>query len=345
MTNYWTLQTHGDPLGAVRNLIQEVWSQSSLQGMLVPLNGNEHVVVKPRLLDDPEQLEEINPFKPLMMENAARTVPELVKQRPQGGLGALLRPCEMRALIEMVKHDSFDIDNFLTICVDCLGTLPADEYEWRAARKESSGDSLTQETLQFSRQGGILAYRYRSACQMCVSPEARGADLNINVLGLPARQHVLVHARDGAAAGRLNLQAITDGAADDESVAQHERVLARMTERLTRTMERVTQGLGELLPQDVEAIADQIQSCAPCQKCMQVCPICSVDFPQRDEQNRYSRQDVTRWLVSCSGCGMCEQACPNHLPLTTIFRHIREKLSAELGYVPGRSLDEALPVI
>lgn len=345
MSSYWRLQTHGDPLGAVRNLIQAVWSQANLQGMLAPINGQAPTVVKPRLLDDPGRLEEVNPFKPLMMENAARLVPELLKQRPQGSLGALLRPCEMRALIEMVKHNSFDIEDLLTICVDCLGTLPADEYEWRAARKESSSGGLPQETLQFSRQGGILAYRYRSACQMCVSPEARGADLNINVLGLPARQHVLVSARDAATARRLNLEAITDGAADLESIAQHERVLARMTERLTRTMERVTNGLGELLPQDVDAIIGQIESCAPCQKCMQVCPICSVDFPQRDAQNRYRRQDVSRWLVSCSSCGMCEQACPSHLPLTTIFRHVREKLSAELGYIPGRSLDEALPAI
>jgi hypothetical protein len=42
---------------------------------------------------------------------------------------------------------------------------------------------------------------------------------------------------------------------------------------------------------------------------------------------------------------MCEQACPTHLPLSTIFRHIREKLNAELGYVPGLSLDEPLPAI
>ena len=165
-----------------------------------------------KLLND-AQLEEVNPFKPLMMENASRQVPRLRAERPNARLGALLRPCEMRALIEMVKHDSFDLDGFLTVSVDCLGTFPADEYEWRAARKESN-DSLTRETIQFVKQGGILAYRYRSACQMCVSPEASSADLNINVLGLPARQHILVRARDEATAERLKLDAITDGVAE-----------------------------------------------------------------------------------------------------------------------------------
>jgi formate dehydrogenase subunit beta len=344
MDTLWTLETHGDPLGAVRGLMQAVWSQSSLDGMLVPLNGDGHILTKPRLLENPAQLEEVNPFKPLMMENASRQVPRLRAERPNARLGALLRPCEMRALIEMVKHDSFDLDGFLTVSVDCLGTFPADEYEWRAARKESN-DSLTRETIQFVKQGGILAYRYRSACQMCVSPEASSADLNINVLGLPARQHILVRARDEATAERLKLDAITDGVAEPHSISQHERVLARMTERLNRTMERVTQGLGELLPQNVDAIIEQLESCGDCQGCMQACPICAVDFPDRDQDGHYRPEDVKRWLVSCAGCGMCEQACPTHLPLSTIFRHIREKLSAELGYVPGLSLDEPLPAI
>jgi len=344
MDTLWTLETHGDPLGAVRDLMQAVWVQSGLDGMLVPLNGNGQASTKPHLLENPAQLEEVNPFKPLMMENASRQVPRLRAERPDARLGALLRPCEMRALIEMVKHDSFDLEGFLTVSVDCLGTFPADEYEWRAARKESS-DSLTQETIQFVKQGGILAYRYRSACQMCVSPEARSADLNINILGLPARQHILVRARNEATAERLKLDAVTDGVADPHSVTQHERVLARITERLNRTMERVTQGLGELLPQNIDAIVEQLEGCGACQGCMQACPICAVDFPNRDESGHYLAADVRRWLVSCAGCGMCEQACPTHLPLSTIFRSIREKLSAELGYVPGLSLDEPLPAL
>ncbi len=44
----------------------------------------------------------------------------------------------MRALTEMTKHASFNLDNLLTISVDCLGTLPADEYQWRLERLEKN---------------------------------------------------------------------------------------------------------------------------------------------------------------------------------------------------------------
>jgi len=348
MYKQWTLRTHGDPLGTVRQFIQAAWAQVELDGMLVTMNGNQHSMPKPRLIEDPQRLEEVNPFTPLMTMNAARLVPELVREYPDRRLGALLRPCEMRALVEMVKHSShhepFEMKNVLTISVDCLGTYPLEEYQWRLRRKESSA-GLAQEALQFARQGGIIAYRYRSACQACPSPAAGEADVNVNVLGLPARQSILVKACDEAVAGRLRLEQITDGDADAELIRQHERVVAKMVERHQHTMERVTQSLAAVMPADVNALIAQLEGCGSCQNCMNVCPICSVDYPKRGADNHYRREDVIRWLVSCAGCGMCEQSCTNHLPLSTIFAHIRAQLDEEYGYQPGRSVEEALPVV
>jgi Fe-S oxidoreductase len=52
-----------------------------------------------------------------------------------------------------------------------------------------------------------------------------------------------------------------------------------------------------------------------------------------------------RWLVSCAGCGMCEQSCPNSLPTATIFAHIRRQLDQQWDYSPGRSTSEPLPAL
>lgn len=49
--------------------------------------------------------------------------------------------------------------NALAVRVDCLGTFPEDEFEWRAARKGSE-KVLSGEALRFTPQGGISAYRY-----------------------------------------------------------------------------------------------------------------------------------------------------------------------------------------
>ncbi len=344
MNTQWALETSGDPLGAVQSFIGSVWSRWGLEGMVVHTNGDAAALTQPRLVEDPAELGEVNPFKPLMTQNAACVIPGLIRARPKRRLGALLRPCELRALVEMEKGDSFTSENLLTISVDCLGTVPADEYAWRAERKQACG-GLAQEALQFARQGGILAYRYRSSCQTCTSPQAQGADLNIYVFGLPVRQHILVETGDPGVAERLGLAAITSGPAEVDLVEAHARVVNRLEETHQRTMERLRQTLAEFLPADVDALVEQLDSCWPCQTCMDVCPICSVRYPQRDEHDHYAREDVLRWMISCAGCGMCEQTCIRHLPLSTIFGHIREQLAAQFGYRPGRSLDEPLPLI
>lgn len=344
MNTYRNIQTNGDPLGAIQNILSKIWQQAKLDGILAPINGNQGKTNRMQLIDDYNRLDEMNPFKPIMTENAARRIPSLLEEYQDKNLGVILRPCEMRALTEMVKHDSFSIEGLLTICIDCLKTIPITDYQWRLKRKPT-GDGLTQEVLRFARQGGISAYRYRSACQMCISPQAKGADLNVAVLGLPVRRQLLIHSSDDAVADRLNLENITDAIADPKLILQHEYVLAKIDERHQRTMKRVVEGLGDVLPKNIDALIVQLESCTPCETCMNVCPICAVDRPEKDSNGHYAQDDISRWLLSCDGCGMCEQACPSHLPLSSIFRQLRDQLSQIWNYVPGMSMDQPLPIM
>ncbi len=159
MSSIWSLDTHGDPLGKVRDFIRTIWFEFGLDGMLVTLDGGIEPRAMPRFITDPAYIDSINPFKPLMEINAATLIPEFMMTHPGEKLAALLRPCEMRALIEMTRHASFKIDDLLTISVDCMGTLPADEYQWRLERMgknepandiniENSNDQLTQRSLE-----------------------------------------------------------------------------------------------------------------------------------------------------------------------------------------------------
>ncbi len=49
--------------------------------------------------------------------------------------------------------------------------------------------------------------------------------------------------------------------------------------------------------------------------------------------------------LSCVGCGMCTQACPADLPVGLVFRAIGQRLQQTFDYLPGRSVDETLPLI
>lgn len=338
------VETHGDPLGTVRSVLKWLWEVIDLDYLLAAQDEGQQPNSHPHLIDDPVRLKEINPFKPLMIINTARLIPGYIKENPGKRLGALLRPCEMRALIELNKVNSFPSQNLTTICVDCLGTLPLEDYNWRADRL-GSGRSLTDEAIQFSRQGGILAYRYRSACQMCTSPGASGADLNINVIGLPARQKIILNYDSDNQQVNDSIGDIAIGPAEEALVTQHKQVLYKLTERHKHTMDRLFDTLADYLPKDVDAIIDQLEGCGDCQVCMNVCPICSLERPERDRSGHYSKRQVIQWLMSCSGCGMCEQSCPDHLPLSSIFGYMREQLNREYGYIPGQASNRQVPLM
>ena len=317
MNTNWMIQTHGDPLGALQKFVKTLWEQTDLDVLVVAPNGGGFV------LESPDELEHVNPFRPLMKLNTARLVVDTAKKYPGKRIGAMLRPCEMRALNEMAARGVVKRDDVLAICTDCLGTFPADEFEWRTERSDKG---LTKDALQFAPQGGISAYRYRPACQMCVEPGAAEGDVNIGVFGLPVRQSVIVNANNGS----VLLQSITDGLATEDMAVKREHMLAKISERHVRTRERVIKGMEEDLPADVQELLLQFESCSDCRTCMNVCPICSVEEPRKDASGKLVHEDVVNWLLSCAGCGMCEQACPQHQPLNAIFSHIREQLESEL---------------
>ena len=343
MTTTYELDTNGDPIDALQGFLGAVWQEAGLQTMLVPAESSSHKPGIPVLIDEPNDLTKVNPFKPVMSLNAARQIPALKSAKQGSTMAALLRPCEMRALIEMVKHDSFTIDDLVTISSDCLGTFPESDFSWRADRKGSAAN-LSQETLQFARQGGLMAYRYRSACQLCQQPDAVSADINIGVIGLPVRKSILINAKDKASAERYQLVKHTSRPASDRLIEMHSTMLAKLAERRVRTQERVLLGLGDVLPADVDELILQLKSCGDCSECLNNCPICETAYPQRGTDGDYIHQDIVSWLISCAGCGMCEQACPNHQPLAAIFKHLRQQLAAEYDYQPGLSLSDPLPV-
>lgn len=330
MSNAWMIYTHDDPLKTIRRFLHDLWQQAELQGMLLPTYQDDQAETKPHIVEDIKLLQEADPCVPLMPVNSSKLVVEYARLHPEGRYGAVLRSCEGRALTEITRRADLDLKNWLLIGVDCLASYPEDDFEWRV-QKAGTVEQLTQENLSHARQGGIALHRFRHACQMCTAPQASLGDVLICLLGLPVKHVLLVQAKDEATARRLHLDQITDGEAPPALVAQHEQTVHTLVERRSRTLEHMIQDLNENLPQDVDELIAHLQNCTPCRECLDVCPIYSYELDQSGSEPVLSREAAIRWLVSCVSCGMCEQACPNHLPLTATLRRISQELKFDLA--------------
>jgi formate dehydrogenase subunit beta len=325
METTWEINTYGDPLGSLVRLVDVIWKETGLDGILVSSDMLNNHVVEDRILDQPEQLTKFNPFRPAMRANSAAYVPGILREKSAGHYGAVLRPCEMRALDQLEKLDPFPSEHLLTICVDCLGTFPAGDLEWRTERR-GSADGLASDTLKFARQGGISVDRYRPACQICRSSGAEGGDVNIWVIGLPARQVIMVNVPTQELAGQFRFANSTLMEADNDLLKMRQRVLDRVATRNQNSRDRFIQELIDSLPATVEAIAEHLEQCGECRECLDACPICSARNIERGTDGHYNRQEIAQWLAACSGCGMCEQACIKNIPLSAVFGVIHEHL-------------------
>jgi Fe-S oxidoreductase len=164
------------------------------------------------------------------------------------------------------------------------------------------------------------------------------------VSGLPVREHILVEVRDPVTADWLKISNLTERPAEPAAISKREGTIAKMIERNERTRERITHGLPDVLPSNIEGLIEQFDTCGTCQECLDQCPICEVAHPRPDLEGTYLKEDIARWMRSCAGCGMCEQACPNHLPLSAIFHHIKAQLQEASGYTPGMPSPKPLAI-
>lgn len=322
-TVQWVLNTEGDVLNRMRGFLAELWSRAALEGMLAPAYHDDQGLPGPRLLLSPDELQDADPFIPLMPVNAAKLVEQLARQRPSARLAAVLRSCEARALAERSRRNGFSLDNWLLIGVDCLASFSQSDFTWRL---EKAGDlqSLSQQVLRNARQGGISPDRFRSACQMCILPAAYSNHLSISVLGLPVKQFALLSAQDPAIVHSLALPEISDGRAPAWLIDQHTRVLDALEQRHARFKARLQAEMQAGLPADVDAWLKHLRGCQDCRACLDACPL-YID------QIEEGRSAVIEWLMGCVACGMCEQACPKGLPLTAIMDRIHHDLHLEMA--------------
>lgn len=327
MTTHWLLHTHGQPLDTVQHFLCQLYERAQVLGIVAPIRPPGTTQIETRFVPTASALRHVDPFAPVMRCNAAKLSAELAQEHPTERLGAVLRPCEIRALVELDRREGFDFGRFLIVGLDCVGTFPIEDY---AARASFAGgaDALTSEVLQFARSGGLGVNRYRVACQMCDTHMPEGVDVLLSMFGLATRDLLLITVRNDALIDQLDLPELTAGRADPDIVWEHVQAHNVVTARRLRNRERFMQALPQTLPRNLTDLAVHLAARSTCHECFKACPLvdASLDLAGSDD----AAVQLSRWLDSCVECGMCEQACPKHLLLTVEHEHIRQCfLSAE----------------
>jgi formate dehydrogenase subunit beta len=363
----------GDTLGTLQSFLGRLLTEDIVDALLVPQKLPTGNNVVPALIRDPAKLIGVDPIAPVMPIIAAKAVSNVTATEHGERLAAVLRSCELRAVIELVKLQQASLDNVILIGVDCLGTYEVKDY----ARLIEAGVDPTVELLTQAAEGQLTAhngYQFRDVCRMCEKPVPGGPDVHrpditIGLLGLDPSKQILIQASD-ALAEKLGLEANVGqvGNLSAEAPAGRKKVIERLIAERAAERDRMFAAFRERAT-GMDGLLAEFSTCIRCYNCMGACPICYCkECIFRTPTFDHASPQYFRWAerkgairlptdtllfhltrlnhmaTSCVGCGMCESACPSELPVALIFRAVGQETQAVFDYHPGRSLEEEVPV-
>jgi formate dehydrogenase subunit beta len=353
-----------DPIASLRTFFKTVLQTGDLAGLLAAQHLPMRSAVMPTLVTDPEKLDGIDPLAPVFPINAAKVVSKLTRKPIGGRIAVVLRPCEMRAFIELVKLKQGSTEDVLLIGMDCLGAYGNVNYA------RFAGANGAESTLRFYQnilQGKGTTFEdfdLSPACKACDHPIPENADLIIGLLGLDMNRSLSAEARSPAGEALLERLGLPE---TQQSEDRSNAIAKLLAERLAYRDEMFVETTEAT--NDLNKLMSYLSACVNCYNCRVACPVCyckecvfvtDVFDHEPSQYLRWARRKgilkmptdtvfyhltrLAHMSTACIGCGQCSNACPNNVPVMELFRTIAHHTQRAFDYQAGRSLEDEPPL-
>jgi formate dehydrogenase subunit beta len=307
----------------------------------------EDGVVNAEVIPNGGRMTRVNPLLPLMHADVVAALRSSREGAPAEAMLAVLRPCEVRAAVELAKQGKLDLSNAVLVGTDCMSTYELAYWERGEELHRGSPDWLVDEALQLAQAGQIRVEGIRLSCRLCDRPAAdyRAADLLIGLVGVQNQERLLVLA-DEAKDARWDLQGLTDRPATERETADREVALWRLADRRKEASAACLHTLG-LAGSHPAAIMRHMSKCTLCGDCIDVCPRWSEELRAALTRGReaflQALLDAARRLAGCAECGMCQVECSEGIPLSAIQRAFGLQVQNRMHSAASRDSRDPLP--
>jgi formate dehydrogenase subunit beta len=351
-------------LGALQGFFQRILEAEQIKAILVPQHLPHKNMVMPTLVTDPKHLNGVDPLAPAFPLNAARIAARLTRKPMGAKIAAVLRPCEMRAFVELVKLNQARTDDVILIGVDCLGAFQNKDYFQLAAKNGAESTAVFYHSVLKGQGLETEGLGLAPACRACEFPVAETADIQIGLYGMDIDHSLLVKSQTEAGEQILTQM----GLAEADEPAGRRNAVADLITRRTQYRDEMFAGT-RAATDSVEKLAAYFGACVNCYNCRVACPVCYckecvfvTDVFNHDPAqylrwaNRkglikmptdtlfYHLTRLAHMSTACVGCGQCSNACPNDIPVMELFRTIAQATQGAFDYEAGRSIDQQPPM-
>ncbi len=340
--------------GFFRSLLEK----GVVDALLLPAKQPPHGVTQ-TLITNPDSLQHIDPFAPVVPLNSAKLVSSLTAMPPAEKIGVVIRSCELRAVIELVKLKQATTDNLLIITMDCLGRYENTDY------RQFSKTSTTEQFLANALDGNTAAdgFDIVNACKICEFPNVSNTDLRLGPIGTGKNAFIIEAVSDR---GKDALEKV-DMECKEVPSARQDALDKLAAKRGTARDVLFAEYRGQA--NSFELLEEKLAGCINCYNCRVACPVCyckecvfvTDTFRHKGEQYIawaqnsdalkmptdmlfYHLTRMTHMATFCVGCGQCTSACPNDIDLMPLFRTSAQVSQNRFNYEAGRDVNEKQPL-
>ena len=353
-----------DILGSLRGFFKNILEIDEIQSLLVPQHLPMKNMVMPTLVTDPNHLNGVDPLSPAFPMNAAKIVSRLTRKPMGAKVAAVLRPCEIRAFVELVKLKQGRTEEVILIGVDCSGAFQNKDYFQLVEHNAAESTAVFHESVLRGKSTEIEGLGLAPACKACEYPVADNADILIGLYGLNIDQFLMVQSQTEAGDQILKQM---DLATTDEPRGRQDAINALITQR-TKYRDDMFAKTHEATD-SLEKMSAYFATCVNCYNCRVACPVCYckecvfvTDVFNHDPSqylqwaNRkgiikmptdtlfYHMTRLAHMSTACVGCGQCSNACPNDIPVMELFRTIAHDTQKAFDYEAGKSIEQEPPL-
>ncbi len=339
---------------SVKDIMQKLLSEKIVDSVFVASTTPYSKLPMPTLFSDPEKMEGVDPLAPAAPFNASRQAAKILKYPAGKKVAVVLRPCEIRALVELVKLNQCSLDDALIVGIECAGRMENKTY-----LKNTENCSEITEAFLF---GDDFINEITVTCSSCEKFIPETADLAICSLHEKSKP--------------LGFSAQTDlgkevfkqlGLKESDAPSEREAIIKSMQKQQAEKRDVLFEKTaGEL--REIVSFQTKIANCLNCYNCRMVCPVCyckecvfMTDVFNHKPESLLIRSEKKGALKmptdtsmfhmtrlshighSCIGCGQCSSACPMDIPVADIFRTVSAKTQAFYQYEPGKDVSDLIP--
>ncbi len=347
----------------LKSFFKRLLETREIDALFLPVRLKDSTSIMPSLVSNPDQLENAIPLSPAFPLNSARMVSRFSYKVSGRKTAVLLRPCEIRAFIELVKLKQGSRQELILIGMDCPKALTSSDCQ--AYMKEAPlTDDAYIETVFSDNDDTIKGFTFSSACNTCENPVPVNTDLNILLHGVDLSTGVVVES--GSDTGQQIL----------ENLGMPETVMPEKRDEILTRIKQTRSTANQAMIKDITGKTDSIvklnaffDRCINCYNCRNMCPVCyckecvfntdvfyhqPVQYHQWAEKKGsiklptdtvfYHLTRMAHMSHACVGCGQCSTACPSDINVFELFKSVAQQAQAAFEYSPGTDENQPPPL-